>query len=255
MTQFVKPLTLVATALTAFALVQTASADTVTLYQLPAYSYSDGGEFTTVTNPTLDTTAYSSLTKNVPSYANSFETFCVENNTYFTPGTNYNYTLGQTIPQIPGGPKLTTGVAWLYQQFASGVLADYYYSSGDTGGHYSSRSLAAGVLQQTIWYLQGETGGALADHTFLNLLTSTGAGGAGFATLSAAEAAADVTNTFGVQVMQLTDKSSGVDAQDQLYLGPTINPNLPSVPDGGSTVALLGMALGGIGALSKRKSA
>ena len=114
-------------------------ADTITLYAGPGYSGANGnpyqngqgGEFTAITSAGVPV-GYSSLATYTlgGTGQTGFQTFCVEggnNDVYFTPGTQYTY---QISDQIKGGPKgtldLTVGAAWLYSQFATGQLTNYY---------------------------------------------------------------------------------------------------------------------------------
>ena len=135
-------------------------ADTVVLSN-SAFSYSDGGEFTAVTTPTLaDLSAYSPYT----STSDSFQTFCVQVSTEFYEGTTYNYTVSSVSLGAPGlgsggavggvgnanSYPLSEGAAWLYSQFALGTLAGY-----DFANTLNDRQTEAGILQSAIWALQG----------------------------------------------------------------------------------------------------
>ena len=55
----------------------------------------------------------------------------------------------------------------------------------------------------------------------------------------------------GVQAVNVT-YPNGALSQDQLYYGGTPQQQL-SVPDGGMTISLLGMALAGLGLVARRK--
>lgn len=157
------------------------AAMTVTLIDNTSqYSYANGGEFRAVgggTPTSLDSivnwSAYSSSTKGTVTavtdgsswgYSSGlagkayFQTFCVEYNEEFVPGTTYNVGVSQKAmygSQPLGGDPISIGTAWLYSQFAAGTLSGYNYAYG--GGRQSSTS--AGALQQAIWWLEGETGG------------------------------------------------------------------------------------------------
>jgi hypothetical protein len=120
-----------------------------------------GGEFSAVLtgsqtygkvtiNNSYVTSHYSSKALTTVNGQTAFETFCIEVNESFSPGTSYNAQVSSTV--VPGGPLnyVTLGVAYLYSQFAQGQLSGYNYTTG------SGRELSADELQDAIWYLQGE---------------------------------------------------------------------------------------------------
>ena len=212
------------------------------------YQDGDGGEFgalNVVGNTAQSTTpaGYSSLAEYTfgagdnpsGSFAGltAFETFCVEagnNDVYFNPGQVYNSSLSENI--IGGRPMtLSVGTAWLYSQFAQGVLAGYDYTTD--GG----RGNSAGDLQNAIWFLQGEIGNP--GNAFSNAALTL------FGNTVATESVNAYTTNFGVEVMNLTD-SNGASAQNQLFYS-------EAVPDGGLTVGLLGIALLAL-AFAKRRT-
>jgi hypothetical protein len=78
---------------------------------------------------------------------NTFQTFCVEVNENIAAYNTYDTTLTQG--SIYTGVPLTLGAAWLYSQFASGILANYDYTRGGT------RPLVQ-ELQNAIWYFMGQ---------------------------------------------------------------------------------------------------
>ena len=136
-----------------------------------------------------------------------FETFCVEKNEYFTPGASYYYGISQkAINGGVGGPHpdpISKGTAWLYLQFATGMLTGYDYST--MGGNAS-----AAELQETIWWLEGE--GANPNNIF-----ST-------AVMNLPNYLADNNGFYGVGVLNLWVNSDDTGlAQDQLIL--TGSPN------------------------------
>jgi hypothetical protein len=103
-----------------------------------------------VINNSYITQHYSSKALTTVNGQTAFETFCIEVNESFSPGTSYNAQVSTTV--IPGGPLnyVTLGVSYLYSQFAQGELSGYNYTAG------SGRELSADELQDAIWYLQGE---------------------------------------------------------------------------------------------------
>ena len=152
-----------------------------------------------------------------------FETFCVEMNEYFTPGSTYYYGIsdGAVNGGISGGnpDPVSRGSAWLYSQFAHGTLAGYDYNT--LGGS----STSAASLQQAIWWLEGE----ISTQNFSNPFETAVVSQFG----SAANAMLDNNGAFGVGVLNIwADARHTQFAQDQLIL--------THVPDGGTTALLLG---------------
>jgi hypothetical protein len=228
-----------------------AMADTVVLTP-GLYSYSDGGEFTAVTTPTLSSLdQYSSYT----STSDSFQTFCVQDSTEFAPGVSYTYTLssislgGPTggLPNYAGGNvpvgtansyPLSLGTAWLYYHFATGTLAEYNFAN--VGGYaFGSRNTDAGLLQAAIWELQGgQVDGSYPNGGAGNIYYDEALAALGSITLTNAATPLD---NYGVEIMNLTS-GPGDNNQNQLVL----------CPDGGSSLMLLGAALSGLGLYRRR---
>jgi hypothetical protein len=164
----------------------------------------------------------------VPGATNTiaFGTFCLEQNEYFNPGRTYNVTLndravrgGVSSPTV-GYDIISQGTAFLYTGFATGQLTGFTYGS----------SSAAQTLQNTIWFLEGETSIALNAY-YTNLLVSEFG--------SVANAKGDYAGS-SVAVMNLTE-ANGTRAQDQLvYLG-------QPVPEAGSVLITLGLGLSVLG--------
>ena len=173
----------------------------VVLDQNP-YSYGVGGEFTAhitqaVGNPYGTPGNYSPLAQ----VNGGFETFCVETSVDFTPGTKYQFTLNSQDSQ---GRNLTLGTAYLYAQFAQGILSGYNYT--DT----LVRQQDAGLLQQAIWYLQGgQTYGGITPTVADNIFYA-------YALNSLGNNALNPNNdTYGVSIMRLTG-DNGTTYQNQL---------------------------------------
>ncbi len=166
-----------------------------------------------------------------------FETFCVEENEYFNPGSTYYYAISQGAINggVGGGnpDPVSLGTAWLYLHFAQGNLAGYTYTTG-AGGDAS-----AADLQATIWWLEGEQANN-PNNTFSNaVITQFG---------SAAGAMADNNGFYGVGVLNLWGDIGHTQlAQDQLVL-------IPGVPDGGTTAILLGFGLLGLFLFNRKVS-
>jgi hypothetical protein len=177
-----------------------------------------------------------------------FQTFCLELNVQINtlPTGPLPYTISPTV--LNGDTKpLAAGVAYLYSQFALGTLSGYdyvdYTQSFTTLGETSPRGTDAAYLQSAIWYLQGDISLSAADGTSnaylgdlitAGLLSSSGTTGSALAAASA--------DQYGVEVLNLGNAADNYDYQAMLVYQPLSK----SAPDGGATVALLGMAFGGI---------
>lgn len=228
---------LAAAFLAAGAVSPVAMANTAVLTQT-AYYFADGGEFTAVTAPGTFNQFYASSTQIAVGRQTGFQTFCVEADVYFTPGVTYDYTLGEVDSQ---GRALTEGAAYLYSQFAQGLLSGYDFANNGA----VSRTQDAGLLQSAIWYLQGgQSGGAPfafggAGNPFYNL-----AAGALGANLDAAAS----TDQFGVEIMELWDSNQNACQNQLVYTG-------DPVPDNGTTLWLLALSLAGLAVLAPRLDA
>lgn len=189
----------------------------------------NGGEFNASSPDFVPATmGYAAAT----TYNGGFETFCVEGNEYFSPGSTYYYAISQGAVNggISGGnpDPISKGTAWLYLNFAQGTLAGYNYTPG-AGGNAS-----AAALQATIWWLEGE--GANPNNTFSTLVM----GLTGYLD--------DNNGYYGVGVLNLwADRAHTQFAQDQLIL-------IPDVPDGGTTAMLLGLGLLGLFLFNRKVS-
>jgi len=200
---------------------QQAQASQVTLNYGSRHS-GNGGEFNASSADFAPGTMGYNAAKTI--YNGGFETFCLETNEYFNPGSTYNYGISQGAIHggISGGDPdlISRGTAWLYLQFAHGTLFGYDYHLNASG------DASAAALQATIWYLEGE--GGTANSAFLSLVQS-----------HVSNYTADNNGFYGVGALNLWD-ANGNPAQDQLIL-------TRGVPDGGTTVMLLGAALGVLG--------
>jgi len=208
-----------------------------------------GGEFVVKSDGTAASTAFVNATKAhynpLATFNGGFETFCLEYNEHFSPGSSYEY---QVSPgAIKGGQTvsdpISVGTAYLYGLFAQGSLAGYNYSS----------STSAGNLQNTIWFLEGERNGLPAGPLIANPGTFNSLLIAQFGTLAAAQLESLTTTggvtvnaaTFGVAALNLGGGPTWP-RQDQLVFQ-----GVP-VPDGGTTLILLGMAMGGLSLLRRK---
>jgi hypothetical protein len=187
-----------------------------------------GGEFTvTAANPPEP--QFDAILKNYAAAATlngGFETFCLSETTAL-----------QNNPQdaslTPNG--VTKGTAYLYQLFGEGALGGYDYAGVGAG-----REASAFALQNVIWTLQGfvpyDTSGMYA--TWLSA-AETYAGG----TLADAQA----PNNGQLPVDQLLLTYTPVTGGQVVS-----QPMLALVPDGGTTLMLLGMALGSFSVVARR---
>jgi hypothetical protein len=187
-----------------------------------------------------------------------FQTFCLEYNEYVSSGGIYDaaISLGSIYGGVAGGvdpdglgpkPKtdpISVGTAYLYTLFATGMLTGYDYINGD------GRESSAVTLQKAIWYLEDEI--SLTQTQKNNNIFLTGAIGAitkfGDGTgigMGGAKANNDF-NIYHVGALNLWGGSS-TPKQDQLIM---LQPPV-KVPDGGATLALLGLALSALGRLRR----
>lgn len=168
-----------------------------------------------------------------------FETFCIEYNEHFSPGSNYNT---QVSPGAIKGGNITSdpvsvGTAYLYSLFATGSLTGYNYNS----------TTSAGNLQNTIWFLEGERNGLpsgplIADPgTFDTLLTSKF--GSNTANWTADSYNGWTAASFGVAALNMGTSPTFPNQDQLIYVG---------VPDGGTTLILIGLAMSGL-AFFRRK--
>ena len=123
----------------------------------PGYYLNTGGEFTVYGfGSSLSNEGYSAApaTMNIPpSIPESFQTFCLER-LESSIATNYFVVSGAavtggTVP--PTSDPISMGTAWLYSQFATGLL-------NVPGGNYftGDRRVSAGLLQNAFWMLENE---------------------------------------------------------------------------------------------------
>jgi hypothetical protein len=229
-----KKLFVIAAAVSLIAVVKL-GATTVTIDRVNGYYSGSGGEFNI--SQVIGGGYAASVLVNNNSGNLGFETFCIEETeTVSIPGTYnavrnpYGDAVGGGVnlgtPGPDGGDPISIGTAYLYYNFAKGLLA-YNYTPG------AGRIASAANLQNAIWYLENEitlTSAQIAANPYLTLVSGL-YGSAEFANANGA---------FGVGALNDT-YPNGSRAQDMLVL-----------PDGGFTVILLGMALGGFSLLARR---
>ncbi len=218
----------------------------------------NGGEFVVKSDGSVASTAFvnSTLANYSPlaTYQGGFETFCIEYNEHFTPGGTYNVQVNPNGQAIKGGTTtgdyISVGSAYLYSLFAQGTLAGYNYNS----------SVSAGNLQNTIWFLESERMGLPSGPLIVNPGVFDSLLIAEFGSLSAAWIADSATSlslgstvtaaSYGVTALNMGSAPTYPNQDQLVYLGG----GRQNVPDGGATLVLLGVAMGGA-SLIRRKLA
>jgi len=223
-----------------------ASAATYTL-NLRAEAESSVGKYTADPNGELETVLSNYHIKATSDGGSRFWTFCLESQVRFQGDRTYHAEVSSSTDSVIGGrDMLSKGTAYLYEQFALGML-DTLLQDG------FAYDLSGGTrLQKMIWWLEGETEG-FQDAGMWSLLGTT----LGNTTLEDYSGSA-------VKVLNLTkyegaggdtlDASFGTLRQDQLVYWGRPQANIPTpkpVPDGGTTLLLLGSAMGGLGLLRR----
>jgi len=180
------------------------------------YQTGNGGEFTLVANADLQWVLqyYVGSTSNVTDSTNkviknSFQSFCLEKNEYLYANQVHNAVMSNAARNGGGGAKnnedpISMGTAWLYSQFTKGTLSGYNYGAGRSGSDASS----AALLQNAIWWLEGETS-TRTGNTFIDAV---------IAEYGEAGAVADSKGAFGIKVLNLTQ--NGQVRQDVLVATP-----------------------------------
>jgi len=176
----------------------------------------------------------------------SFQTFCIEVTEHigafdatYNAQINANAVYGVPSSTLnPLGDPVSVGTGWLYSRFARGVLSGYNYTG--------NRTVSAGLLQNAFWWLEQEGTAYDASNPFMLAAYNTFGGEAG--------ARADGGAAFGVYALNLWSGDGTTTpinrVQDQLYYNGLVS--AASVPDGGTTLTLLGMAVVGVAIVSRR---
>jgi len=163
----------------------------------------------------------------------TFNSFCVETDEFLNIGGTYYYSVSDHADNggvnTNANDALSLGTAWLYSQFRAGTLTGYDHNDGDDQDQV--------LLQNAIWMLEGEIAWN-GSNVYLALAASALGG------LNQLQLQADAgSNNYGVAIMNLWTNANGTgQQQDQLML----------VPDGGTTLTLLGLAFGGLAMFSRR---
>jgi hypothetical protein len=228
----------------------TAFGDSLRMNTSTSSNGTSGGAYTvTVLSGPASNSSYSPLAILAGSPANSFESFCLEPTEHFSAGSTYDYTIAsyafggnneELSRDVGPGDQLSIGTAWLYSQFAQGILSGYNY------GTALQRQASNLQLQRAFWYLEDDfstynTTAFALTNPFLSLVATNFGGSANALTLEAARANASA-GQFGVYALNLT--SGTVQNQSQLYYH--------SVPEQGATLAYVGLALLGLAVVRRR---
>jgi len=187
-------------------------ATTITIGRVSGYYSGSGGEFTVI-NSGLNGN-YSPFTL-VNLYGTpGIQTFCLEKSEHISGYGTYEAFINPDKRAVNGGAdldpdegdRISVGTAFLYYQFAKGILGGYDYLNTTIGGRESS----AADLQNAIWWLEDEI--SMTDPTanpFLNAVL--GVYGTDGAKLDAADTGVGVFNLYTLE---------GELAQDQIILTP-----------------------------------
>jgi hypothetical protein len=198
------------------------------------YQTGSGGEFTfTPLLNSLDLSGYGGGATNVVGAPGSFETFCIEGGEYIYPDSTYDFALSNG--SIYTGVPVSQGAGWLYSQFATGN-----WQNGLTYNYGANRTTSAALLQNAIWWLEGQENIAYdGTNPFMAAVVAQ------FGSQAGALAAGG--GSYGVYALNLW-----VPGEDDTLAGARQDMLFYAVPDGGMTLMLLGGALVGIGALRRK---
>lgn len=208
-----------------------------------SFQTGNGGEFVALTSQPF-TQDYAAVALQTVGGVVGFSTFCLEKNEALPfnsvlAGTLNNRAINggvdnTEVPNLAGDP-ISIATAWLYTQFSSGVLVGYDYGTEPySNSEKQARKDDAKVLQEAFWMLEDEQTLDLSN-AYVNLVVNQ------FGSLAAAKSAND--GYYPVAVLNLTQ--NGNKRQDVLV----------RVPDGGTTLGMLGAATLAFGMIRRRKDA
>jgi hypothetical protein len=212
-----------------------------------------GGEFTAVTSDHSLVNSYNSKATRLEGGVLGFQTFCIEYTEEFYPGQTYTYEISPNARNggasvgpdgTPGSDPVSVGTAYLYSQFAQGILSGYNYTPGSGPG---SREESARSLQNLIWFLEGERTAPLSDALTTGWLNELNAH---FGIHANEKIAVDnilnhsvTAGDFGVFALNTgPNLDTPYNVQDQLLY----------VPDGGSSFLMLGISIFGMHFVQRR---
>ena len=238
-------------------LASTALANQLTITRIAGYyptlgEASSGGEFNISGNDlTTYINGYPQSSPALVKLVNSgigIETFCIEKSETINLGSQYSFSIDPYAVKGGGGAQnqqdpVSVGAAWLYRQFVEGTLSGYHYDPS------SGRATSAGQLQTTIWWLENEGSDPTDSNPFRKLVNDyfTGLANPWVDYFFYHGQLIDALY-FGVEAINLKDSLNN-DRQSQLiYVGG----GHTFVPDGGVSLMLLGLALGGLSLLRRK---
>lgn len=153
--------------------------------RISTHSTGNGGEFTLrsdgVPGLLLSNSAYALTTRAQDGNAESFQSFCLEvsesvaqpmdiqvSTTFIDETTGVITGLGSHAIKggMTFGDNLDQRTAYLYHQFATGVLSSYDYT-------VAGRDVSAGDLQKAIWWIEGESLGSNAGQSGIWITEAT----------------------------------------------------------------------------------
>jgi len=166
----------------------------------------------------------------------NFQTFCIEYNEYLNIGGNYKYEITTAArfnnQNVGFSDPISLATAWLYKNFKT--------ASGTGITPYVNDAAHNNAIQNAIWFLENEGG---ADNAYV-AAAKTGAG---------ASWASDANGQYGVYVMNLYYNTMPENPTDAQKFDNRRQDLLVHVPDGGMTLAMLGMGLAGLGFFARRR--
>ena len=215
------------------------------------YFAGGGGEFTIYNYTGISNKDYylggtdPESTRNIGALEQSFQTFSLEEFEYAASPSYFVVNSGAVLGGAGGSPDpISKGTAYLYSQFAKGTLSvpligtlGNYFAAGAPG-----RDAEAGALQNAIWSLEGEIAALGAgSNAYYDAAIANG----GTADAPAGYLGVYVLNNFTTAAARDAFVASGTvshQAQDFLWY----------VPDNGTTLAMLGAGLVGLGLIRRR---
>lgn len=165
----------------------------------------------------------------------TFKTFCLEDSEFFNPASTFNFTIDNRV--IYGGPlstgnpasaQLTTGAAQLYLD----------YMSGKPG-------LTAQAVQEGIWANQGYNNNIHIGDTYYNWSVPAG---------YTIDQSAYTGHSFEIINLYISNNADGLDNYNNNGVYGQRQSFIYSIPDGGTTISLLGLGFVGLGMLRRKLS-
>lgn len=220
-----------------------------------------GGEFTIQSDGgpglLLSNAAYDTKTRGI-SGPESFQSFCVEYTEYIDEPMRV-WVSTANIDGSPGshawkggtniGDDLNPQTAYLYYQFATGNLSNYYYTPDYNRHDSDGRDYSAGALQNAIWFLEGEIS-SVSNQAQLWVREAVTATGVAYGIYNP-DTGSPLYNIWGdtigpVRVLQMywENGCGGYLKQDQLYL---------TIPAPGA-ILLGGIGVAFVGWLRRRRT-